>query len=629
MMSAVGDRRVSSAGLVPRVARVAAVLAFYVAASGVLFGRHVLADPSHTCACLGGAGDPPTYMWALAWWPYALTHAVNPFFTHVAWSPVGVNVAAAPMIPLPSMAAWPLTAAFGLLPAYDALAILSPAVAATTMYLLCRWITHRRWASLAGGWAFGFSSYELSQRVGHANLMLIALLPLAVLAVLARLDRRLGRAAFLAAMTLLIAGQLLTSSEILATSVAFGALAFLLAWVVSPPARRAAIARTGLEVLSAGALAAVITSPYLYYSVVRVRPAPVPGASTTLVVDLAGLVVPSAVTLLRYAGSVAARLPGNVAEQGAYIGLPLLGAFCAALWERRRTPAALILGATAAVALLLAFGSRLSIAGHRTIPLPWALAAALPIAKAAVPDRIVLYVWFALAVALAMWLASPARWSLARWAVVILGFALILPDGGGPLFNSRPSLPALFTGQAYKRVLPRGSVVLILPYAYRGYSMLWQAQTQFAFRMPEGNLSGVAPRQFQTDPVASKLLGFPPAPVSAAELGGFLTRFHVSRVIVDPTTPEAWPTELAALGLRGRTVDGAIVYTVGDTAAAVGSVRPSAGRAGPGVRGTMAGTHTASTTHTAGTTGTTTTTGTANDHTAGRGPWDSRTGSRI
>jgi hypothetical protein len=552
---------------------VAAVLAFYLAASALLFGRHVLADPSHVCACLGGAGDPPTYMWALAWWPYALTHAVNPFFTHLAWTPVGVNVAAAPMIPLPSMGVWPLTAAFGPLPAYDVLAILSPAVAATTMYLLCRRITCRRWPSLAGGWAFGFSSYELSQRVGHANLMLIALLPLAVLAVLARLDLRIGRGAFVAVMALLIGGQLLTSSEILATSVAFGSLAFVLAWIASPPGRRTVLRRTAAEAVSAGLLAALVTSPYLYYSVVRVRPAPVPGASTTLVVDVAGLVVPSAVTLLRYAGGVAARLPGNVAEQGAYFGLPLLAAFCAALWERRRTPAALILGGTAGAALLLAFGSRLSIAGHRTIPLPWTLAADLPIAKAAVPDRIVLYVWFALAVALAMWLATPTRSSLARWAIVIVGFVLILPDGGGALFNSRPSLPALFTGEGYRRVLPRGSVVLVLPYAYRGYSMLWQAQTGFAFRMPEGNLSGVAPSQFQSDPVAKKLLSFPPAPVSTAELRAFLARYDVSRVVVDPSTPEAWPTELAALGLTGRAVQGAIVYTVGDSAAAKAAPR--------------------------------------------------------
>ncbi len=544
------------------LARWAAVPAFYIAASALLLGRHVLGDPSHVCACLGGAGDPPSYMWALGWWPYAITHAMNPFFTHLVWSPVGGNVAAAALIPLPSVVVWPLSAVFGLLPAYDAIAILSPALAASTMYLLCWRITRRRLASLAGGWVFGFSSYELSQLVGHVNLMLIALLPLAVLAVLARLDMRIGRGAFVAAITLLTVGQILTSTEILGTSVAFGALAFVLAWLASPPAGRSALVRTALEALSAGALALLITSPYLYYSVVREHPAPVPGASRTLVVDLAGLVVPTPVTLLRYAGAVAARLPGNVAEQGAYLGVPLLVVLCAALWERRRTPAALVLGGTAAAALLLAFGSRLSVAGHSTIPLPWTLVAHLPIARAAVPDRIVLYVWFALAVALAMWLATPARWPLARWAIVILGFVAILPDGGGPLFNSRPSLPALFSGQGYKRVLPAGGVVLVLPYAYRGYSMLWQAQTHFAFRMPEGNLSGAAPSQFQSDPVAGRLLSFPPQPVSPAQLRGFLARYHVRSVVVDPSSPETWPAELAALGLTARPVEGALVYTL-------------------------------------------------------------------
>jgi hypothetical protein len=281
-----------------------------------------------------------------------------------------------------------------------------------------------------------------------------------------------------------------------------------------------------------------------------------------LVTDLAGLVVPTPVTLLRYASSTAARLPGNVAEQGGYFGIPLLVVFCVALWERRRTQIVLILGGITAVALVLSFGSRLSIAGHRTIPLPWTLATHLPIAKAATPGRIVLYAWFALAIAAALWLARPTRWPLVRWAAVVSGIVLILPDGASPVFNSRPTLPTLFAGQDYKRVLPPGTAVLVLPYGYRGYSMLWQAQTDFSFTMPEGNLSGVAPQPFRSDPVASKLLVFPPRPVAPAELLTFIRRYKVARVVVDAAAPEGWPTELALLGLTANRTQGTIVYTV-------------------------------------------------------------------
>lgn len=539
--------------------RAVGAFALYAVASVLLLGRHAVSDMGHVCTCLGGGGDPPTYMWALRWWPHALTHGLNPLFTHVAWSPVGVNVAAAPMIPLPSMLLWPLSAAFGLLPAYDLLTLLSPAVAATAMYLLCEHLTRSTLPALVGGWLYGFSSYELSELVGHANLMLIALPPLAVLAVLLRLERRIGRAAFIAAAAGLIAAQLLTSSELLATSCAFGALAFAVAWLALAPAQRAGVGEVFRETIAAGLLAALITSPYLYYSLIRARPGPQPGAATTLVSDLAGLVVPTRVTLVQYAQGTAARLPGNIAEQGAYFGIPLICAFAAALWALRRTPAARVLAAVAALGLLLSFGSRLSVAGQGTLPLPWKVVEHLRIANALVPDRIVLFTWFALALAVALWLAAPGRFKLARWALVLAGVALILP---APATLSRPDLPALFAGSSYKRVLAPGSVVLALPYGYHGYSMLWQATTGFAFRMPEGNLSSVPPLRFRRDLTVARLLANPPLPVSTAELGAFLRRYRVSTVIVDQLAPEAWPAQLAALGLTGRPQQGAIVYQV-------------------------------------------------------------------
>jgi len=153
------------------------VVLFYVAVSALLLGRQALGDPSHVCACIG-RGDPAAYMWALRWWPYSITHGLNPLYTRVAWSPSGANVAASALIPFPSFVAWPLSATIGLLPTYNVITLLSPALAATTMYLLCRYLTGRWVPSLVGGWLFAFSSYELSQLIGHANLMMIALLPL-------------------------------------------------------------------------------------------------------------------------------------------------------------------------------------------------------------------------------------------------------------------------------------------------------------------------------------------------------------------------------------------------------------------------------------------------------------------
>jgi hypothetical protein len=163
----------------------------------------------------------------------------------VIWAPVGVNLATT-LIPLPSLVMWPVTALLGPLPAYDILSVLSPAVAATAMYALCRGLTGRDSASLLGGWLYGFSTYELSPVVGHANLMLIAVLPLAVLVVVLRAQERLGRGRFIAFMTFLFLIQLFTSSEVLASSCAFGALALVVSWLAAGP-RRAPHARANRD----------------------------------------------------------------------------------------------------------------------------------------------------------------------------------------------------------------------------------------------------------------------------------------------------------------------------------------------------------------------------------------------
>lgn len=548
--------------------RIAGVLVLYCGASVVLLGRPALEDPQHVCACIGG-GDPPAYMWALGWWPYALAHGLDPLFSHVVWFPVGANLANTALIPLPSVLAWPLTAAFGPLPAYDLLTLLSPAFAGTAMYVLCVHLTGRRLASFAGGWLFGFSTYELSQVVGHANLMLVALLPLAVLVVLLRLERRLRRCWFVLLIALLLVAQLLTSAEVLATSCGLGAVAFVVGWLRAARSQRAHFFQVALEATGGGVLAAIIASPFLYEALAH-SPPPLPGAGS-LGTDVASLVVPLQVSLIQYGGATAVSLP-FVAEQGSYFGVPLLIAFGAALWARRRTPAAAVLAVLAALALLLSLGSTLTIAGRHTIALPWRLVEHVPVAKAAIPDRLILYMWFALAIAIAIWLATPGRFALARWALVLAGIVLILPDSGSPLFSGRPDNPPLFSTTAYQRLFPPRSVVLVLPFGLSGDSMLWQAETKFAFRMPEGYLSYAPPAAFAADPAAAALLASQTAgsqAVPASTLRTFLRRYHVNTILVDKLIPDGWPAKLATLGLKGRQVDGTIVYEITNGAPAI------------------------------------------------------------
>ena len=72
-----GDRR--------RVQSAAVFLAYLLVASCFL-GLRILAHPESTI--IGDHyADPQLFVWAFAWWPHAILHGNNPFYTHAIWAP--------------------------------------------------------------------------------------------------------------------------------------------------------------------------------------------------------------------------------------------------------------------------------------------------------------------------------------------------------------------------------------------------------------------------------------------------------------------------------------------------------------------------------------------------------------
>jgi hypothetical protein len=113
-------------------ARVLAVtaLATYVAVSMILFGLPIIGDFNHASIGRGdaiGRADAALTSWFLAWWPYALTHKLNPLVSHLVWAPMGVDLAWTTTIPGASIPTLPLTLLFGPLVTYNDGGILSRA----------------------------------------------------------------------------------------------------------------------------------------------------------------------------------------------------------------------------------------------------------------------------------------------------------------------------------------------------------------------------------------------------------------------------------------------------------------------------------------------------------------------
>jgi hypothetical protein len=538
------------------------VLAFliYLAMSIGYFGLPVLAHPSRLI--IGYGTDPASHMWFLAWWPHAIRHGLNPFVTHVLWAPSGYNLAGSTSIPGPSLLMAPITETLGPVVSYNILALLAPALSAWTAYLLCRHVGARYWPSVMGGYLFGFSTYEIAQLMGHPNLILVLLIPLLILLVLRRVEGSLGTWPFVGLMTLALAFQFLISTEVFLTATIFGLLAFVFAMVFWGPAIRARLFRTGLETAGAYVLAAIPLSPFLYYGARSLAHPPIyPFYPWVYSADLANFITPTPVVKIGGAAfaNVAANFTGNVTEQVAYVGLPLLLAIALFAVTRWRTRSARFLIALFALIALASLGPVLHVMGKERFVLPWRAIVGLPLVRYALPARFMLYGFLLSGLMMALWLsAAPTRGPRAwgKWALVLLSLVFLVPNTRTQLWKTKVDTPSFFSQGLYRQYFRPGESTVVLPFGGNGQSMLWQAQTGFAFPMAEGYVSVAPPPEFADDPALDLLYTGRLTADAQGELRAFLRAHQVRFVVAAPGTP-------AGLYPLLRTIDGSPVLVGG------------------------------------------------------------------
>ena len=231
------------------------MLGLYAVLALLFFGSGLVTGSGSRYA--GTGRDPQIFIWAFAWWPHAILHGLNPFVTHAVWAPDGINLAWATMVPGLAVPFSPLTLAVGPVAAYNVAAVLMPALAAWTGYLLCRHLTRRLWPSLVGGYLFGFSSYVLGQQTGHLSMTSVFLVPLAALVVLQYVEGALSGRGLVLRLGPLLALQLLLSTELAFTLALALAGSIVVGILVAPAHRRrlvASISPIVVAYLVAGAL---------------------------------------------------------------------------------------------------------------------------------------------------------------------------------------------------------------------------------------------------------------------------------------------------------------------------------------------------------------------------------------
>jgi hypothetical protein len=527
-------------------------LALYLALAIGLVGRPAL---SHFGAgTLGTGPDVQIFLWGLRWWPYAIGHGLDPLRSTLIWPPAGGQLLWTTTVPLLSLLMTPVTLTLGAQVSWNVLVVIAPATAAWSAWRLCTELDVTPGAALLGGGLFGFGSYELAQDIAHVQLTACALVPLAALVAVRAVRRVWSPSAVVCATAGLVVAQFLICPEILATMLVMSVAAALGAlWLLRD--ERPDVGAT-IVAMGFGALIGVsLVSPLLAVMLAH-RPAHSSGA-VGWQADLLNLVVPTRRQAVggAAAASVARNFPGNLAEQGAYLGLPIALVVLAWGWRTRRESVTRLLLALLAVSVVLSLGSRLSVDGGRSIWLPWAALSHLPLLRNALPVRLSLYSSLLSSVIVARWMSDPRG---ARWirAVAVVAIVASLVPADWP-WQAQP--PAVRSA-AVDRTL-RSQRVLSLPrmdVGDRGLQV--QEADDFRFSLLDG-WSQVRPRGLDpwvggpqlTAAGLQRLRG-----AGAARLRGELKAAHITRLLVWGRPPRG----LAALGATAIRAGGVTVYRV-------------------------------------------------------------------
>jgi hypothetical protein len=541
-----------------------AALAAYAAVSFVYFGLPVV---SHFGSdWVGSGGDPQIFVWSLAWWPHAVLHWQNPVVTHAVWPPGGLDLTWVSSIPALAVVLAPVTLAAGPVAAYNVASIALPALGAWTAFLLCRHVTRAYWPSLAGGYLYGFSSYELGQLQGHLHMSSVVLLPLVALLVLRYVEGTLDARGLVLRLGPVLAVQFLLSTEILFTLT----LALLVAAVVTfafVAVARARVVALWRPLLGSYLLGATLVSPLLVYALLHFQRESLnePGLFSA---DLLNIVSPTPLTAinLHWSRQAAMHFVGNTAENGAYLGLPLLTIVAWYAWQSRRRAGAWLLVSLLVLAVVAELGPNLRIRGATYAPLPWKPLVHLPFFNDVLPARFAVYAALAAAVIAASWAAGGAP-LLARIVLVVAAVAATVPALGHGFWHGSPHRPAFFAHGVYRSCLEPNAIVLALPYPSVDAAMLWQAEARFRYRLADAWLSPVVPHG-APDPSILEALHDDELPPGGGSAVLELARDEAAdAIVVDGAYADRWRPLLTAAGLRRRAVGGVEVYAVDGTLA--------------------------------------------------------------
>jgi hypothetical protein len=449
-----------------------------------------------TTSWIGGCCDQEQFMWFLAWPSTAIELGQNPLLTDRLNAPEGANLMWNAAMPLLGAVLTPLTRGVGPILAYNIAVLLGIALSGLSAFAAIRRFTDRPLGALVGGALYAFSPFVVSHATLHLNMVHVWAPPLFLIILDKLIVERRSRPEVLGAILgLLGAIQLLTFEELLATSALSGLLLVLVAALVvyergpvfESTRRLLRAVAPGVAVfllIAGGPLAVQFFGPQQIHS--QVQP---PAVFST---DLLNAILPTDYTLLapKPITELSNEFSGLHHEATGYIGVPMLLVLAWVVWEQRRDRRVVTAGIMVVALFALSLGPDVFIGTeqHRWFT-PWEPIGDLPLIEHALPGRLTLYMWLAIAVMVAIAIDRAtvlARRSAAfRLAAIGVALVFLLPT---PARNSDSPVPTFFI-EWERQGIADDEIVLVAPWFTNGAGadpMLWAAFAQARPRMHEG-----------------------------------------------------------------------------------------------------------------------------------------------
>jgi len=475
---------------------------FYLALAIVFWG--IPMDFEFTSR-LNISGDPAFYLWSLKWWPYAISHGLNPFLTKAWWAPFGQDLAWNASLPSIALLFSPITLSFGPVLSYNLATILSLALAPFGIYLICKSINLSQSSSMFGGLIFFFSSYVWGQLLGHLNLYVVFVIPFLIYLFILRFKNEIGSKKYILISGILLAFQFGISAEVYTTFVTFSYIALFIMFYIfrKDDNYKQLILKTALESFLAVLLSALLLLPYLYYIFYRYVKEPLNDPSA-YEADPLNFFIPTPITLLfgKLFEPISKNFIGNYSEEGAYLGLPLIFIIVSFISASRRSKNRfyIFLSSILIVLVIASFGPYLKSLGHRLLLIgPWYIFTKMPLIKNALPTRFTLYIDIVAAIISAIWFEKSNINKNIKYAISFLAILFLMPNLD-MYRGSQITYPSFISSGIYKKYIKPDENIIVFPtYAAGGVQgPLWQMKTDFYFNLSQV-LAGPTPKELQED----------------------------------------------------------------------------------------------------------------------------------